>query len=342
MGKVAPIKIGQRMVGQGHPVFVIAEVGINHEGDFGASVELVHAAHEAGADAVKLQTISPDANYHSDCESYAVFSGAELSRDETADIFALIRKLDMEPMTTVGDFETLDWLQNVGPSAYKISSGLLTNTPLIKKVAGLHKPLIMSTGMSDDRDISVALNIAHEEKARDIVLLQCTSRYPAPIDSLNLSVIRAMQDKYNVHAGFSDHSLGIGAAILSVGAGAVVIEKHFTQDPSRQGYDHHLSLDPQGFGEMVRGIRNAEKMMGSTFKTIDPELTIVRDKFLRCVMAARDIRGGETFSLENLALKRPLPENRGLPPSEFDALLGQVAARDILRDSPITKDDLRY
>jgi sialic acid synthase SpsE len=337
---IAPIPFGRRFIGPGYPVVIVAEIGINHEGDMGRCRALIQAAAEAGADAVKLQSIDSCENYTPDTESFAVFSRATLSPEETAESFALARTLGMEPFTTCGDLKSLSWVDRLEPAAHKISSGLITHVPLIRCAAQTGRPLIFSTGMSGLPEIDQAIRIARASGATHIAILQCTSIYPSPPESLHLHTIRAIQERYAAPAGFSDHSMGWDAAPLAVAAGAFLIEKHFSLDPSRPGFDHHMSLDSEGLRQLVAAVRKAEICLGSATKVCSPEQETAAQKYLRSIVARRDIHAGEPLNLENTGFMRTRPEKRGLPPSQWEALEGRQAKRHINRYQAIRLEDV--
>lgn len=335
-----PIRFGERHIGPDHPVVVIAEIGVNHEGDPATCLRLVEMAADAGADAVKFQTLDADENYVPGTESHAVFSKAQITPEATAEAFRLARSLGMEVLTTCGDMETLAWVDKLEPAAHKISSGLVTHLPLIRAAAATGRPLIISTGMCDIVLAREAVMAAKTAGATELCLLQCTSIYPAPIDSLNLRSIRVLGQEFGVPVGFSDHSLGDEAAGLAVAAGAMVIEKHFSLDPSRPGFDHRLSVDPAGLKALVCAVRRAEVMLGSAEKACSTEQAIAAQRYLRSIVARRDIKRGEILTLENVGFMRTLPENRGLPPGAWDQLAGGQAVRTLDRYQTIQLDDI--
>jgi len=268
-------------------IYIIAEIGIDHEGDVEQCAKMIEAAAEIGADAVKLQTIDADSNYVVGSESYKVFKGSELTREETANMFNLARENGLDVFTTVGDIGTAEWVEKLEPSCWKISSGLLTHIPMVRHLASLGRPLLISTGMANVDDINLAIETSKSAGNNDISLFQCTSLYPAPLDSLNLSTIGWLKEKYGYDVGFSDHSLGSDAAFLSVGAGATLLEKHFSLDPSQPGFDHKISLNIAGFKEMVERVRAAEKMMGTKQKEVSEAINNTRMKYLRSIVATK-------------------------------------------------------
>ena len=319
-------------------VFIIAEIGINHEGDAETCGRMIDAAKEAGADAVKLQTIDPDKNYVKGTESHRIFSESSLSPEQTSRIFHYARASKISCFTTVGDLETLDWVNRLGPVAHKISSGLLTHTALIRSAADTGRPIIMSTGMADEAEIDTAL--AAIGRRVPTTLMQCTSIYPAPPDSLNLRAIRWMERRFEVDCGFSDHSLGTEAAALAVAAGASSIEKHFSLDPTRSGFDHPISLNPQDFRLMVEKIRQTQLMLGVEGKMVPAPLHDARAIYLRCLVAKQPITIGTLLTHDNVAVKRPLPNRRGMPADKLDSVLGCRALVDIAIDEPIQSDSI--
>jgi sialic acid synthase SpsE len=317
-------------------VYVIAEIGINHEGSVNECVKMINEAANFGASAVKLQTINADANYVLDSESYKTFKGSELTPEETADMFKLAKSKGLDIFTTAGDIETIKWVDKLHPSCWKISSGLLTHIPLISYLASLGRPLLISTGMAIQDEIDLAIKTVRAAGNNDISLLQCTSLYPAPLDSLNLKIIKSLKRKYKCNVGFSDHSLGTDASFLSVGAGAKIIEKHFSLDPSRSGFDHKVSLNAADFKIMIDRIRLAEIMMGSPEKLLSYELKETRNSFLRSIVAIKNISKGDAFSDHNIGVKRTLSGRGGSEPKYFDNIIGLIAKKDFNIDDPIT------
>lgn len=340
MNQVRPIPFGKKHIGPGHPVVVIAEIGINHEGDPETCLRLVEEAAHAGADAIKLQTMYADENYAPDTESYALFAQAWLDAAATATAFERARSLGMEALTTCGDMLTLAWVDRLAPAAHKISSGLVTHLPLIRAAAATGRPLLMSTGMCGIELVRQAVEAARQSGARDLCVLQCTSIYPAPPASLHLRALSTLATEFGVPVGFSDHSLGHDAAALAVAAGASVIEKHFSLDPSRPGFDHRLSTDPAGLTELVAAVRRAETLLGSAEKRCTEIQDEAARRYLRSIVARRDICVGEPLTLENVGFMRTLPKSRGLSPAHWEKMAGRVAARTIKRHETIQFQDL--
>jgi len=320
--------------------YIIAEIGINHEGDVGVCEQMIIAAAESGADAVKLQTINADANYVIGSESYDIFKGSELTQEETARVFELASKYNLDIFTTAGDIETINWVNQLNPSHWKISSGLLTHIPIVSYLASLGKPLLVSTGMASIEDIDLAIETIKSNGNDDISLLQCTSIYPTPIEDINLSTINWLSHRYGFPVGFSDHSLGDDAVFLSIGAGASIIEKHFSLDTSRPGFDHKISLDTAGLTKMVSRVRLAEKMMGSDEKIVTKAISLTRDKYLRYIVALQPIMPGDIFSHSNLGIKRSVVGSSGIEPKFYEDIIGCSSLANIKADQLIQYNDV--
>ena len=321
-------------------VAIIAEVGINHEGSVDMCARLIEEAGRAGADAMKLQTMDAEENYVRGSESYELFSRSALTPEETARMFELARACGMEPFTTAGDFATIDWVDRLDPCAHKISSGLLNNLPAVRHAARTGRPVLLSTGMASTEDVDAAVAAAREGGGRQLGLFQCTSVYPAPPHALNLATIRWLERRHGIPTGFSDHSVGTLAATLSVAAGATMVEKHFTLDTTRPGYDHRVSLDAKGFAELVQSVRAAETMMGRPEKRREEVEEESARKMRRILVARRDVAAGALFDSDNLGLKRPMPGTPGLHPRHYEQVLGRRAVRALRRDDPVTAGDV--
>ena len=335
---VKDLPFGAKKIGPGHPTVIIAEIGINHEGKVEVCARMIEEAAAAHADAIKLQTIDADENYVPGTESHMMFRGSGLDREETAAMFALARRLGMEPLTTAADFATVDWIDALAPAAHKVSSGMLTNSPIVRHIARTGRTMLMSTGMADTEDIERAVAAARAGGAESLALLQCTSLYPCDNEHLNLAAIAWLQRRFRVPAGLSDHTAGTDAAAFAVAAGAHLIEKHFTLDSCRLGFDHRLSLDPRAFAEMVRKVRLAETMLGSPEKRLSQSEKLAARRNHRILVARRAIVRGGVFDRTNVALRRPLPDTLGLPPWRYDDILGLRAARDLEVNEAIDDD----
>lgn len=333
------ILFGDRYIGKGHPVYIIAEIGVNHEGDVETCAKMIEAAALAGADAIKLQTCPPDENYIKGTESYELFSNCQLSQDETARMFEYARSLKVDPFTTSPDPQTLEWVDKLNPAGHKISSGMMTNPVIIRETCKTGRSVLMSTGLANACDIDEAVGWVRDAAAIDrFALFQCTSLYPAEPKDMNIARIRTLAEAYRVPVGLSDHSKGIDAAMLSVAAGACMLEKHFTLDVNRSGYDHRLSLDAVDFRKMVDMVRLAEIYMGNPAIEFSEDIERNRKKFLRCLFARHELKAGDILKPEDIALKRPLPEMRGLDATYYDDVIGKKILTDLKADDPVKKE----
>jgi sialic acid synthase SpsE len=296
---------------------------------------MIEEAAAAGADAVKLQTVDAEESYVAGTASHSEFRSKSLDDAAMQEMMDLARRLDIILFSTPGDFPSLDRMSRLGMQAVKVSSGLMTNLPLIAAAARRGFPLIISTGLAYEDEIAGAVDTARQNGAPGIAVLKCTALYPAPDDTINLVGMPALQRRFGVTVGYSDHTLDSLACLSAVALGATVIEKHFTFDRKRAGADHHISMEPAEFAAMVAQIRRLQSMRGDGRIAPSPAEEVVRDQRHRCLIARRDISAGDKFSEDNVALKRPLPGFAGLPPSSYEAVLGKSALAAISRDQPI-------
>ncbi len=331
--------------------FIIAEAGVNHNGDIELARRLVRAAAEAGADAVKFQTFqaahlvtadAPQAEYQArntgKTESqYDMLKRLELPLAAFAELAALCRELGIEFMSTAFDEESADYLAGLGMGVFKIPSGELTNLPFIRRIATYGKPVIVSTGMGTLDEARAAVETIRAAGDDKITVLHCVTNYPAPPDSVNLRAMRTLRDALGVPVGYSDHTEGIEAPVIAVAAGACVIEKHFTLDKDLPGPDHKASLDPAELAEMVRAIRRAEVLLGRAEKQPGATELEVAKIVRRSVVAARDIPAGMEITEAMLVLRRP---GTGIPPAHLHEVPGRRARVDIAAGALIQWEDL--
>ena len=303
--------------------YVIAEIGINHEGDVELCAEMIRNFARAGADAIKLQTVDAKRSYAPDTPSYDIFSRSALTLAQTADMFDLARECGVEVFTTSGDMQTLACVDKLNPVAHKISSGLLSCLPIVDAACQLGRPVLISTGMSDDAAINKTVEIAKLHDCK-LALLQCTSEYPCPTDKLNLATINSLQKKYLLPVGFSDHSQGINAASLAVAAGARMIEKHVTFEKGRTGFDHPISLTADEFAMMVQGIRYAESAMGHADKQVDESLRGQARNFERRLAALQDFDAGHVLAASDFLFIRFAKEIDAIPAHETEKAVGKI------------------
>jgi len=334
------IQVVNKLIGPGQPVFVIAEAGVNHNGDLQMARALIDVAVEAGADAVKFQTFSadrlvttdaPKAEYQlqttGDRESqFEMLRRLELSADEHRELQSYCNERGIIFLSTPFDEEAVDLLDELGVPAFKISSGDLTNSPLLEYVASKGKPVILSTGMSELSELIEAVSVLNTAGCENPVLLHCVSNYPAVPSEVNLRAMQTMRSAFDVPVGFSDHTKGIDVAIAAVALGACVIEKHFTLDRTLFGPDHRASLEPAELRGLVRSIRRVESALGSGRKVPAPSEIETAKVARRSLVAARDIPAGATLERAMVVMRRP---GTGLSPAMIDTVLGRRAVRDI-------------
>jgi sialic acid synthase SpsE len=337
------LQIATRTIGAGHPCFVIAEAGINHNGDATLAAELVEAAAEAGADAIKFQTHFPEHEMLRDgaTASYVgeslfdLLTRTALSRDAHYVMRDLARKKGIIFLSTPFSREAADFLETLGVPAFKTGSGELTNLPLQRHIARKHKPMIVSTGMSTPDEIDRTVQTVRAE-ATPFALMHCTSTYPTPYEHVQLGYISRLQDLYGVPVGLSDHTLGSYMAVAAAATGANLFEKHFTVSRSLPGPDQQGSMEPAELRELVQGIRAIEKANGAT-KTIQPGEQDVRNMAHHSVVSIRDIAAGAKIAADDVWAKRP---GTGIPARQLDEVVGRVARRSIPADRLIRWEDL--
>ena len=327
-------------------VFIVAEISANHGFDKSILMDTIRAISKSGADAVKLQTYTPDkltlntnkkefiidAKTKWDGKSlYELYKSAYTPWEWHLDVKELSESLGLIFFSTPFDFTSVDLLEALDVPLYKIASFEIHDLPLIKYVASKSKPIIISTGIATIQDVEEALDVCRSVGNNQITLLKCTSQYPSLIEDANLLTIPDMRERFNVEVGLSDHTPGYIVPISAVPLGITMIEKHFILDRSIGGPDASFSMEPHEFREMVDNVRLAEKALGH----VDYELSekkINSRKFGRSLFASKDIKKGEIFSSENIKSVRP---NDGLPPKYIDQIIGKVATRDIEFASPL-------
>ena len=318
---------------------VIAEIGVNHNGDLKLAEKMVDEAVRCGADIVKFQTGIPEniiskeapkaeyqkvttGSYESQLE---MVKRVSLSFDDFVHLKRYCDRSGAEFLSTPFDLESIDFLDGLGVRVWKIPSGEITNLPYLEKIAATKKPVIMSTGMAEIHEIQDAIDVLKKGGVTDVTLLHCTTEYPAPIDDVNLCAMDHLRDTFGTEVGYSDHTEGIEVAVAAVARGASVIEKHFTLDRNMEGPDHKASIEPEQFSEMVRSIRNVECALGSYEKKPAPSELKNKAVARKSIVAATDIKAGDVFSEDNLTTKRP---GTGISPMKWYELIGTKAKRD--------------
>jgi len=318
--------------------YIIAELSANHGGKIEIAKETIKSAKEVGANAIKLQTYTPDTltlncakddfiikggTLWDDRKLYDLYKEAYLPWEWHKELFEYARGIGIDIFSSPFDKSAVDFLEQFNPSAYKIASFEITDYELIRYTASKGKPIIISTGIATIDEIQDAVDICRNEGNNDIILLKCTSAYPAPLEEANLKMIPNLAQTFNVVSGFSDHTLGSTAPIVAVSFGAKVIEKHFILDKSIGGVDADFSMDREEFAQMVKDIRDTEKLLGK----IDYSMTEKKQKsrqFSRSLYVAKDIKKGEVFTEENIRSVRP---GYGMHPKYLKDVLGKVAIK---------------
>jgi len=345
------LKSIDRKIGSGHPCFVIAEVGVNHNGNAATAQQLIEAAFDAGADAVKFQTFQPEqlATPHS--------PKAEYQRERTTDsesqldmlqrlnlpfpiqgeLQAYCAELGIEFLSTPFEEESANFLQKLDVPLIKMASGELTNHPLLAHVARFGKPLVVSTGMANLNEVEAAMQIIAANGAPPVALLHCVSQYPAQPSGSNLLAMQTMSQTFKVPIGFSDHSVGCEVALAAVALGACIIEKHLTLDRELPGPDHHASMEPDEFKAMITSIRLAETTLGDGMKCPTAGELAVASVSRKSLVASKPIAAGELLSEDNIAVRRP---GTGLAPAMKEKVLGCRTRTELTPGTPVKSEDL--
>lgn len=342
----APFRIGHRVIGPGAPIYVIAEMSANHNQDYEQAAALVRAAKAAGADAIKLQTYTPDTmtldlrtpvfqigagTIWEGKNLYELYGEAHTPWDWQPRLKALADELGLDCFSTPFDATSVEFLETMRVPAYKIASFEIVDLPLIRRVAQTGKPLIMSTGMAAMAEIEDAVNVFRSAGGTQLALLKCTSAYPSKPQDMNLRTIPHLAATFGVPAGLSDHTLDTTVPIAAAALGACIVEKHFTLSRAVPGPDSAFSLEPPEFRAMVEAIRTVEQALGTVSYTMSKKEEASR-VFRRSIFAVRDIAAGEPLTAENLRCIRP---GYGLPPKHWTEVLGRKAVRAIARGTPL-------
>lgn len=347
--KKMEISIGSRKIGDKHPVFIIAELSANHNQDFDLAVRTIEAMKDAGVDAVKVQTYTADTiTFDSDKEYfkirqgtiwdgktlYQLYQDAYTPWDWQPKLKKIAEELGLIFFSSPFDNSAVDFLESMNSPAYKVASFEITDISLIEKMAKTGKPIIISTGIAEKKDIEMAIEACQKWDNRKIILLKCTSAYPAPYEEANLRTIADMSRQFEAIPGLSDHTLGIAVPLAAVALGARVVEKHFILDRNQGGPDASFSLEPAEFKEMVKAIRQVEKSLGEVSYILSEKGKASRE-FARSLFVVKDIKKGDIFSDENVRSIRP---GYGLAPQYLSEILGKAAACDVEAGEPLSWD----
>lgn len=327
-------------------IFIIAEAGVNHNGDINLAKQLIDVAAEAGVDAVKFQTFRTDELVKKDAQKaeyqkvytdqsesqYEMLKKLELDEKTHKELIAYCNKKEILFLSTAFDLESIALLNHLGLNIFKIPSGEITNLPYLRAIGRLNKKVILSTGMSTLEEIQDALCVLREAGTTDITVLHCNTEYPTPMEDVNLLAMQKIKEACKVPIGYSDHTLGIEVPIAAVALGATVIEKHFTLDRNMEGPDHKASLEPHELKDMVQAIRNIEMALGNGDKKVSASESKNRAVARKSIVTSRTIEEGEMFSEENLTVKRP---GSGISPMKWDEVIGKTAERRYEKDELI-------
>ncbi len=345
------IKIGDKAVGKGKPVFVIAEAGVNHDGDVEKAKKLIDVAVAAKADAVKFQTFKtdklivpgvPKAQYHKRTtgdkgDFTQMLRTLELSKEDHEVLAAYAKKKGIIFMSTPFDEDSCDLLFDLGVPLFKIDSGNLNNHQLVRHIASKQLPVIISTGMSTLGEIEETCNVFLSTGNKKLILLHCTSNYPPALEDVNLRAMETMRLAFGTLVGYSDHTQGIPVTLAAVALGAVAIEKHITFDRNAPGPDHLASVEPDELKALVSGVRMIERALGHSMKKpVEDEKDVIA-ALRRSVVSVADIARGKVITKEMVAIKRP---GTGLAPKFIDVVIGRTARVDIKKNELITFDKI--
>jgi N,N'-diacetyllegionaminate synthase len=338
--------IEDKVIGDGNGAFIIAEAGVNHNGDINIARKLVDEAIFAGVDAIKFQTFKTEklVTGYADMAQYQknnlgkvdsqfnMLKKLELSYEEFIELQAYCQHKGIMFLSTPFDFESADFLESIGMKAFKISSGDLTNIPLLEHIAKFNKPIILSSGMATLSEIEEAINAIYSLGNKEVAVLHCTSNYPAKLESVNLNAMNTIKNAFKIISGYSDHTEGITIPIAAVAMGGNIIEKHFTLDKSMEGPDHKASLNPLELKAMIVAIRDVEMALGTGIKRYNLSEVDTMKAARKSIVAARNIKVGESIEFLDLDYKRP---GTGLPPKFYVDIVGKKANRDIKVDEQI-------
>lgn len=316
------------VIGKQLKTLIIAEIGINHEGNFSKCIKMIKLAAKSGANAVKIQTVDQEESYQNKTKSFKEFKNKNFSDIQIKKMMKLSKKLKIIFFSTPGDIKSLRRLIKLKIPILKISSGLSNNYPLIREILKKKIPLIISTGLSDLRELIELRNFLNKFKFKKISILKCTSRYPVPFNEIEMENIALYKKIFKYPIGYSDHSLGTLTPSIAVAKGAQIIEKHFTINKKLKGADHKISLEPKEFFQMVNNIRCTEKILGSKKIKLSKYIKNNKNFFLRVMVARKNIKKGEKFNLENIKFIRPI-NKKGKSPKFFFQIENKKSKKNI-------------
>lgn len=340
------LKIRERTISESEKTFIIAEAGVNHNGDMNIAKEMIDVAMEAGVDAVKFQTFkteelilknidkAPYQKVTTGCEEtqYDMLKRLETTEEQNKELMDYCKKKGLIFLSTPFEKKSLDELDELGVPAFKVAATDLTNIQFLRQVAKKGKPIILSAGMCYLEEVQKALEAIYPIN-RQVILLQCTANYPIQDAEANINVIRTFKDQFSILVGYSDHSEGVGASPYAVAVGAKVIEKHFTLDKSMEGPDHRASVSPEELRKLVAEIRRVEKYLGDGMKMPSCSEQMTRKSLQKCLVARKEIRSGERFTEDNIVAKRT--NGVGISAMYYDIVIDRIAEKDYKADDII-------
>lgn len=343
------VPIHHKYIGENEKTFIIAEAGVNHNGDMNLAKQMIDAAAESGVDAIKFQTFKTEKLILKDIEKapyqkvttnsaetqYEMLKRLEVTREQTIALMEYCKKKDILFLSTPFEKTSLDELDELGVSAFKVAATDLTNIQFLKQVAKKGKPIILSAGMCYLEEVRKALEAIYPFN-KDVILLQCTANYPIRDAEANINVIRTFKETFDILVGYSDHSQGVGASPYAVAAGAKVIEKHFTLDKDMAGPDHKASVTPEELKQLVADIRRVEDYLGDGVKMPTCSEQMTRKSLQKCLVAQKDIKQGEMFDEENIVAKRT--NGVGISALYYENIIGRTAKRSYDADDIIQLD----
>jgi len=351
---ILPVKIKDFSIGPGHPCFIIAEAGVNHNGDMDMAHRLIDMAVQSGADAIKFQSFVTEDLVTSEAQKadyqfettgeesgqYPMLKKLELTERQQVELKSHCDEAGILYLCTPYERKSADMLKNIGIEAYKIASTDTSNIPFLRHMATSGLPVMISTGMSLLGEIEEAINeLRHNGLNDKIIIMQCTSEYPAPIEDINLRAIKRMEAAFGCPVGFSDHTAGVGVGPWAVAAGACVVEKHVTLNRTLIGPDHRASIEPQELKELVETIRNVELALGDGIKRVMPSEMKNKQRMQKSLVATRTIEAGDMIEALDITCKRP---GNGLLPNWFDRVVGKKAAKTIKNQETLFLDSVLW
>lgn len=331
------ISIDGKKIGVNNPVYIVAEVGLNHNGDIKIAKRLVDAALEAGADAIKFQTYKTEEFVSRSNQYFDVFKNVELSYEDFAELKNYSKNNGITFFSTPFDIESADYLKKIGVSCFKIASSDLTNIPLIRHISKMNTPMIISTGLSTMEEIDEAVHCCLFEGNKNIALLHCVASYPTLPEETNLNAMNFIRDRFGFPVGYSDNGESTLVDLVAVSMGTNLIEKHFTLDKKMNGPDHSFSIEPPGLKTLISQIRLIEKMKGDGIKL--PQTSELEGRYFirKSIITRKDIKVNEMLTKENISIKRPA---EGIEPKYLEQVIGKRVNKEIRKDTAIYWKDL--